>query len=365
MRPIFRARNSAVRDCRLAIACMLLILFPSGCIASSIVGRVMNRSRHQASAGDQVILYSVERNMVEMARTKSGQDGTFRFETSGNFSYLVAVFHQKVSYHTKTMRGTGPVEIPVYDAAPEIAGLRDESNTLFVQPNADTVSITEFFEISNQSNPPRTLAGAKTFSFALPEGAVIDSTVIQPPGTLPLGVNASPCGLRNRYCVAYPIRPGTTRLRAVYHLTQPASAWITLPQRHVVKSVALMIPEPFQLETRTAGVLEGRGTQNGLSMYVTTGALTGQSLAFRFSGSASRAGTPEPGAASLRSTSLPNALAQASLTESVRDNALSKPRSVAMSQFLIAFFASLALLAMIAVGGDLYARRFCRGGKEL
>jgi hypothetical protein len=141
-----------------------------------------------------VILYSVDRTMYEMARTKSRHDGSFRFESSENLRYLIAVFHQNVSYHTKILRGSEPVEIFVYDSAQEINGTRNESTTLFLQPNAGTVNVTEFFVISNQSNLPRTLAGARAFNFLLPDGAVVDSTAVQPPGTLPLRVTASACG---------------------------------------------------------------------------------------------------------------------------------------------------------------------------
>ncbi len=364
MRPIFRPRNSVVRECRLAVACMLLILLSSACVASSIVGRVMNRSRNQPSGGDEVILYSVDHTMVEMARAKSSHDGTFRFDTSGNFSYLIAVFHQKVSYHSKTLRGSGPVEIPVYDSAQKLAGVLNESNTFFLQPTAEAVNVTEFFVISNRSNPPRTVAGTKTFDFQLPEGAVLDSAAIQPPGTLPLRVSASACGLKNQYCIAYPIRPGTSRVRAVYHLTQPASAWITLPQQHAAKNAALMIPESSQLETRTAGVLENRGTQNGLAMYVTTKTLAGESLVFRFPSSVSRTGTRAPETASLGFTSLPSAIAQTPTSQPAPSSIPSQLSTVLVKKVLIAFLASMALMAMIAVGGNLCAHRFCVRGKQ-
>lgn len=364
MKSVFRIRNSAVRECRLAVVCMLLILLPSGCLASSIVGRVINRSRNQPSAGDVVILYSVDRTMYEMARTKSSQDGTFRFDTSGNFPYLVAVFHQKVSYHTRTLRGVEPVEVPVYDTAQRINGIRHESNTLFVRPQADAVNVTEFFVISNQSNPPRTMAGVNTFNFMLPGGAVMDSTVIQPPATLPLRINATPCGPGNHYYVDYPIRPGITRLRAVYHLKQPETAWIALPRRHVAESVALLIPESLQLETGTAGVWERRSAQSGLARYVTTGAPTAGSLAFRFSAGASHTGTGGAEAASLASTNLQSGLAQAPTSQPVRGSAPSRRRPVLPNHLLITFFTSLALMAMIAVGGNLYAHRLRGRGKR-
>jgi hypothetical protein len=99
-------------------------------------------------------------------------------------------------------------------------------------------------------------------------------------------------------------------------------------------------------------------------MHVTTGA-AGETLAFRFSGGTSRTGTRTPEAASLGSTNLPGAVAQASELQSVRDNTLSQPRIVLTSRFLTTLLASLALIAMIAAGGNLYAHRFsARGNKS-
>src|SRR5882672_10287570 len=357
MKPIVRGRSVAVRGCRFAIGCLLLILLPAVCVGSNIVGRVMNRSRNQPSGGDDVVLYNVDRTMHEMARTKSSRDGSFRFDTSENFAYLIAVFHQKVSYHTKTLRDSKPLEIPVYDSVQSLGGLRNESNTFFLQPGTGTLNVIEFFVISNQSNPPRTLVGTKTFDFQLPQGAVLNATAIQPPGTLPLRVSATHCGRRNHYCLTYPIRPGTTRLRVVYRVKQPVSSWITLPQRHVGESVALMIPESLQLETITAGILDRRGTQNGLAMYATTGALTDGSFAFRFTDGGAHTETW----ASLLSPSLQSRLAQASVLQSVQDRTQSPPGSVLTKKVLITLLTGLALMAMLAVGGNLYAHKSCRG----
>jgi hypothetical protein len=360
MKPIFRGRSVAVPGCRFAIGCLLLILPPAACVGSNIVGRVMNRSRNQPSAGDDVVLYNVDRTMHEMARTKSRHDGRFQFETSVNFPYLVAVLHQKVSYHTKTLHGGDPVDIAVYDSVQKLGGLRDESDTLFVQQNSGTTNVTEFFVISNQSNPPRTLAGTKTFDFQLPQGAVLNSTAIQPPGTLPLRVSATYCGQRNQYCLAYPIRPGTTRLRVVYHMKQPATSWITLLHRNVAQSVTLMIPESLQLETKTAGILNRRGAQSGLAMYVATRALTDGSLAFRFSSGDEHTGTW----ASLVSPGLQSGLAQVSAIQSVQGRTQSQPGDVLTKKVLVTFLTGLALMAMIAVGGSVCAHRFRGRGEQ-
>jgi hypothetical protein len=363
MELIFRAQHAVLAERRLVIAFLLLALMPGGCMASSIVGRVVNRSSNRPSAGEDVILYSVDHTMYEIERTKSSQDGSFRFGISGTFAYLIAVFHQGISYHSKTLRGSAPIEIPVYDSAQKVRGILDESNTLFLQPSAGKLSVTEFFVISNHSSPPRTLGGNKALDFQLPEGAVMDSTAIEPPGTLPLRVNASACGPQNQYCVAYPIRPGTTRLRVVYHLTQSQAAWITLAQPRPVKTVALMVPESSRLESRTPGALEKGSTQGGLSMYLRTEAHRDEPVSFRLSDNtpARIEGTESP----LTRNEVRSFLQAASVMQRTpRKETLPQLGSPPSHRILITFLLSVALMTVIVGSGELYVLRFSRGGQK-
>ncbi len=269
---------------RLLLLIAGLSLLTSLSAASAIAGKVMNRSRNQPAAGDDVVLYRVDRTMHEVSRTKSDAHGEFQFEGSGSAHYLVAVFHQKVSYHTSLLRGPDPVEVSVYDAVPKLAGVQEASNTLFPRAAGDLLRVTEFLVVLNQSNPPRTLSAQQPFIFRLPKGAVLESTAVQPPGTLPFLVSASGCGAREQYCIAYPIRPGTTKVRAVYHLPYSGNVSITQPLLHPVREVAWVVPESLLFETKTPGILTDRGTQNGLSTYQASSVRAGQSLTFTLSG---------------------------------------------------------------------------------
>ncbi len=279
----------ALRSWLLATGAFLLWMTPVS-MASDIVGKVVNRSRNRASAGDQVVLYRVGPTMQELARTKSMEDGSFRFENQSEAHYLVAAVHQKISYHTRTLTGSAPFEIFVYDAAQTPNGVLEQSNTLFLQADNGQLRVTEFFVVENRSNPPRTWAGNQTFTFRLPPGAVLDSTAIQPPETLPLLAEPSSCGAPGQYCIAYPIHPGITKVRAVYHLRYSGSATIAPTLLRPVHEMAVMVPDSIHFEARTAGVFQNRGAHNGLTMYLATRVRPGQSLEFRLS-AGNRAGT--------------------------------------------------------------------------
>ncbi len=269
---------------RLFLLIALLSLLTSMSAASTIVGKVVNLSRNRPSSGDDVVLYRVDQTMHEVARTKSDAHGAFRFEGWGGSHYLVAASHQKVSYHTKLLSGTDPVEVSVYDAAPKLTGAQETSDTIFPKADNDLLRVTEFFVVLNQSNPPRTLSARQTFNFLLPRGAVLDSTAVQPPGTLPFLVSTSAYGSRDQYCIAYPIRPGTTKIRALYHLQYTGKISITPPLLRTVKEVALMVPESLNFEAKFPGIFLDRGKQNGLSVYLATNVRPGESLTFSLSG---------------------------------------------------------------------------------
>jgi hypothetical protein len=130
------------------------------------------------------------------------------------------------------------------------------------------------------------LSAKQTFTFILPQGqgAVLDSTAVQPPGTLPSLLRASACGARDQYCIAYPMRPGSTKIRVLYHLPYTGNISITQPLLHPVGEVALVVPESLHFEASYPGVFWNRGTQNGSSRYVAVNMRSGQSLTFSLSG---------------------------------------------------------------------------------
>ena len=260
----------------------LLLVYP--CTAANIAGKVMNRSGNQPSGGDVVVLYRVDPVMREAARTQSQGDGTFHFENREAFRYLLAAFHQGVSYHTKTLSGAASVEISVYDASALPKQLREESDTLFLQPDDDVLKVTEFFVLANSSNPPRTVSAKRTFDFVVPPGAILDSTAVQPPETLPLLTKVSACGPPRQYCIAYPMRPGITKIRAVYHLPYSGSVSMAATLLRPVGELALMVPDSIRLDARNE-IFHKRAMRGGFSAYLASHMPSGKSLRFRLSAS--------------------------------------------------------------------------------
>jgi hypothetical protein len=176
------------------------------------------------------------------------------------------------------------MEISVFATTTSDPGVHEDSDTLFFESSGAALTVTEFVAISNHSSPPRTLAGGSTFDFALPKNAVLDSVAVQPPSTLPHKTVVFPNGAAGRYRIAYPIRPGTTKIRVLYHLPYSGSISIAPAVLRPVGILAVKVPPSMQLSTRTESALEYEGEDNSLSVYVARDLCPGRSCAFTLAG---------------------------------------------------------------------------------
>jgi hypothetical protein len=263
------------------MAVLLMLCFPV--LASTITGVIINRTTNKPSVGDKVVLYRVERTMHEEQHATSDQLGGFRFERREDAKYLVAAFHHGISYHTSVTSGIEPLEISVFDTVTELGGVHQDSDTLFFRISGSTLAVTEFLVFSNSSNPPRTLAGGWTLDFALPGNAVLDSVAVQPPSTLPHMISVLPRRVEGRCAIAYPIRPGTTKMRVLYHLPYSGSVSIAPAILRPIQSLAVEVPPSMQVTIRQTNLLEYQGDDNGLSVYVARDLRPGRSRAFTLS----------------------------------------------------------------------------------
>ncbi len=255
--------------------------------ATTITGTVMNLSRNTPSAGDDVVLYRVDRSMHEVARAKTDARGTFRFEAPDGARYLVAAIHEKISYHTPLLNAFDPATVFVYDAAPRLAAVHESSITLFPARESQSLKMTQFFVVSNASVPARTLN--TPFRFQIPTGATLESAAVEPPGTLPFLARASTCGGRDQYCVDSPIRPGDTRIRVIYHLDFRSGVSVALPVPRSVNQILVEIPASLSLRANAQTVFRNAAQRDGLSVYSVDGWHRTRTLWFSLTPSATEA----------------------------------------------------------------------------
>jgi hypothetical protein len=231
---------------RLGLSVTLVLLLPPQLIASSVTGRVVNRTSNQPSAGDVVRLFEYGTTLHEEARTITDAQGNFHFDRSKNSPFMVSILHQDVVYHSARLVGAVPLEVAVYDTVQLIDRAKEDSETLFVEADQKSLKVTQFFVLSNLSDPPLTYFGASTFDFLLPRGAILDSLAAQPNGSLPAVTEPIQLDGSNHFGIHYPIRPGATKVIATYHFPPGRKMPITVRLLQPIGYLKIMLPASMQ-----------------------------------------------------------------------------------------------------------------------
>jgi hypothetical protein len=238
---------------RLSFALALLACFSTIALgAGNITGTVLNQSRGQPAAGDDVILARLDDGTPE-ARAKTDARGAFAFTVEYlNKAYRVRVLHQEVDYDQQASAGDA-LSIVVFDAAPQVAGLTGSIEILRTGTNGKLLHVSDMIEIKNESSPPLTRVGERTFEAYLPANAKIDSVLAAGPDRIAAVISAAAVpGQPGHYAVNFPLRPGSTKFAFNYDL--PYEGHVTFSTRHAypLEQLAIMIPPTMKFSSRSA-----------------------------------------------------------------------------------------------------------------
>jgi hypothetical protein len=161
---------------------LVLLVCSLAATADTLKGVVQNSTTNKPSAGDDVTLKKIGKGMEDVAKTKTNTKGEFSFTVpAAQQPYIVWVQHQGVTYTQAGLPGGVPVAVRVFDAAANIKEITILDHAMAIQTSEDgaTLNGEEFYTVGNQSTPPRTLTGQRTFDFYLPEGASITESSVQ------------------------------------------------------------------------------------------------------------------------------------------------------------------------------------------
>ncbi len=261
-----------------------VLLMPRQLIASSIEGRVVNRTLNQPSPGDEVRLFEYGTTLREEAHTVSDSQGSFQFERSKASPFMVIVVHQNVVYHSSLLAGSEPVDVAVYDSVQLSNSAHEDGEALFVEADTQSVKVTQFFVLSNLSEPPRTFLGASTFDFVLPSRAVLDSVAAQPGGSLPSATRPLRLTGSNHFGISDPIRPGITKIVATYHVPRSNKIVITPNLLRPVGFFKVMLPASMQFISGSAYPFVREGEESGIVTQMARNVRPGSGLSFSISG---------------------------------------------------------------------------------
>ncbi len=236
------------------ILCVGLI---AGCFAAArgtdtINGVVRNQTRGGLAIGDEVVLLGLDQGMQEEARTKADSQGLFTLKVRyPDKLHLVRVVHEGVNYDQQASAGDA-VSIDVFDAAVKVEGVTGSTEIIRTGTNGKLLHISDLVEIKNNSRPPLTQAGERTFEVYLPAQAKIDSVLAAGPGKIGVVISAAPVPSEpGHYTVNFPLRPGATRFAFNYDLSYDGRTTFRTWSAYPLQQLVVMIPPTMKFTSRS------------------------------------------------------------------------------------------------------------------
>jgi hypothetical protein len=349
------------------MALALLPLFSAGAAAADLIsGAVRNQTQGgRAAAGDDVVLIRLDQGMQEEARIKTDAQGAFALKVHDPGKlYVVRVVHQGVNYDLQSSAGDS-LSIDVFDASAKVSGVTGSIEILRAGTNGNLLHVSDLIEIKNNSSPPLTQAGDRTFEVYLPAHAKIGSVMAAGPGKISVIIAAFPVpGEPGHYTVNFPLRPGSTKFAFNYDVPYDGHAAFRPRLVHPLRQLAVMIPPSMKFTSQSRAFQLLPTGNSDYQVQAANHLKAGEGPAFEITGtgavpplqarSQSQAGTQAatlPGSA-LQSPAIPSAGmtgAQAPATSGVKGSTPA-PVATGVSAFEWRLLAVAAVLVLGACG---------------
>jgi hypothetical protein len=237
----------------LAIVSLMACFSATARGANNITGSVHNQSRGKPAADDDVVLIRLDGRMQEEARAKTDTQGAFTLTVQyPGEPYLVRVIHQGVSYDQQASAGQ-VLSVQVFDAAPRVRAITGSIEILRTATNGNLLHVSDLLEVKNDSNPPLTQAGERTFEVYLPANAKIDSVLAAGPEKMSVMISAAPIAEEpGHYTVSFPLRPGATKFAFNYDVPYDGHAAFQTKHAYPLQQLAVMIPLTMKFSSPSA-----------------------------------------------------------------------------------------------------------------
>lgn len=256
--------------------------------AAQIAGTVTNGTTKKPSSGDDVVLLSLSGGMEEVAHAKSDEQGRFVLNAPDQGGqHLLRVDHQGASYFKPVPPGTNIVDVTIYDAAKTVDKLVSDGRVFRFQTlPGGQLEVSEMFILRNESNPPLTKAGDRSFEFELPAGAEIEDGVAEGPGGMPTSSPPVATGKKDRYGFTFPIRPGRTRFQVIYKVPYAGTREFRVTPELPLAELGIMLPKSMQFSPNDKSFAPAQ-EEEGMTVFVAKNVSPGKQLRFSISGEGS------------------------------------------------------------------------------
>jgi len=289
------SRNLRIVEMLVALALVACCSAPPANGANQIAGSVRNQTLGRPAAADEVILLQVDQKISEVARAKTDARGAFAFKVQNSGKpYLVRVLHQNVNYDQQASAGD-TLSIDVYDAAPQVRGITASIEILRTGTNGKLLHVSDMVEIQNQSSPPLTRTGARTFEVYLPRNAKLDSVFAAGPGKIGEQISAVPVpGDPGHYTVNFPLRPGATRFAFNYDLPYDGHAQFQTKHDYPLQQLAVMIPPTMTFSSSSPAFQPLAAGNSRYNVQAANQLAAGEGPAFEISGAGTLPALKDP-----------------------------------------------------------------------
>jgi hypothetical protein len=276
--------TSSVRSTIKAIL-LVLCLSAAALAADSISGTVQNRTKGQAAAGDAVVVLRLDQGMQEEMRTKTDDQGAFTVKVQApDKPYLIRIIHQGVNYDQPTSAGNS-VAINVFDAAAKVQGVTGNIEIIRTGTKQNGLHVSDMIDVRNESVPPVTQAGERTFDVYLPAKAKIDSVMAASSNKMAVVIPAAPVpGQPGHYTVNFPLRPGSTQFAFNYDIPYDGRAVFRPRLTYPVKQLAVMIPPTMTFSSSSTAFHPLNTGTTEYKVQATSQLQAGEAPAFEISG---------------------------------------------------------------------------------
>ncbi|HUK29978.1 MAG TPA: carboxypeptidase-like regulatory domain-containing protein, partial [Candidatus Acidoferrum sp.] len=254
--------------------------------ATTITGVVHNGTTGKVGAGVDIILLNLQNGMDSVATTKTDSEGRFQlnYTSAGQTPMLVRASYKGVNFHAMLPPGQVTADVQIYEPVMDANTVQFPTRIVYFQPDGTNLLVGEEYDIQNQSKPPVAYFNVTgDFEFQIPESANLEEVSAAGPEGMAVVQSTIDRG-NKRFAIAFPFRPGESRVRLSYTLPYGSNkASIHIPLGGTIGNLMLLAPPTVTVAS--AGFQPG-GTEQGLSVYVHDGPIAGKGFDVALSGTA-------------------------------------------------------------------------------
>jgi hypothetical protein len=257
-----------------------------GTVRNEITGTVRNETTGRPAVADNVVLLRLGEGMQAEAWTKTNAEGAFTLNrVFPDDQHVVRVLHQGVNYD-QPVRGSAPLPMVVFDAVSRIPGLSGTIGIAQMESDGERLKVTEMYAITNSSNPPVTQSRQDNFEIDVPAVAAFESVEVKSGSGMWVKIAPVPVkGQEGKYGIDFPIRPGDTLFKWVYHLPFRAPPTLHLKLPYPITNFGVMHPPSMSFKALRRDAFRSPGLAGGLRVeQAVTTPLMGDVPAFEIAG---------------------------------------------------------------------------------